>query len=308
MTGPSLPLRALVVFEAAARRGSFRDAADELGLTPSAVSHQVRALEAGLGVALFERIGRGVELSADGREFFAGIRDGFEQLRRATDAMRRRGRPPSEGVSLRTPPSLAGRWLLPRLPALLAEHPGIDIRVNAEKDQRPGEQRPGNQRPGNQRPGSGGVDLVIVYGDARTWQGLAQPLLEETLQPLCAPALADGIRAPADLQWRTLIGTRGNAVSWADWFRRQGLDRGRAGPAMELDPSDVAIDAAAKGLGVVLESDVLTEEERRDGRLVAPLPGHAVAAASYWLLPATGGEGGGAVALVRAWLLRQAGR
>lgn len=299
MTGPSLPLRALVVFEAAARRGSFRDAAGELGLTPSAVSHQVRALEAGLGVALFERVGRGVELSADGREFFAGIRDGFEQLQRATAAMRRRGtRKPSAVVSLRTPPSLAGRWLLPRLPALLAEHPGIDIRVNAEKDQRPGEQR----------PGTGGVDLVIVYGDARTWQGLAQPLLEETLQPLCAPALADGIRAPADLLWRPLIGTRGNAVSWADWFRRHGLERGRAGPAMELDPSDVAIDAAAKGLGVVLESDVLTEEERRDGRLVAPLPGHAVAAASYWLLPAAGGDGRAAVDLVRAWLLRAAGR
>lgn len=303
MTGPSLPLRALVAFEAAARLGSFRAAAAELGLTPSAVSHQVRALEAGLGIALFERVGRGVELSADGREFFAGLRDGFEQLRRATDAMRRRGRPPSEVVSLRTPPSLAGRWLLPRLPALLAEHPGIDIRVNAEKDQRPGEQRPGNQR-----PGSGGVDLVIVYGDARTWHGLAQPLLDEALQPMCAPGLADGIRTPADLLRRPLIGTRGNAVSWADWFRRHGLDLGRTGPAMELDPSDVAIDAAAKGLGVVLESDVLTEEERRDGRLVAPLPGHAVTAASYWLLPAAGGDGRGAVALVRAWLLRQAGR
>lgn len=289
MPGPGLPLRPLVAFEAAARLGSFRAAAEELGLTPSAVSHQIRALEAGLGISLFERVGRGVVLSAEGRDFHVGIREGFEQLRRATERARRRG-PAAEVVRVRTPPSLAGRWLLPRLPALLAEHPGIDIRVNAEKDQ---------------RVGGPGADLVIVYGDARTWDGLAQPLLEEALQPMCAPALAASIAAPADLLARPLIGTRGNAVSWAEWFRGLGIEFRRAGPALELDPSDVAIDAAAKGLGVVLESDVLTEEERRDGRLVTPLPDHAVRAASYWLLPAAGG---GVAGLVRDWLLRAAGR
>ena len=294
MSGSSLPLRALVVFEAAARLGSFRAAAEELALTPSAVSHQVRALEAGLGVILFERVGRGVSLSADGAEYFAGIRDGFEQLRRATERMtgRRAGRR-AEVVRVQTPPSFAGRWLLPRLPALLAAEPGIDIRVNAEKDQ---------------RPGAAGVDLMIVYGDARAWSRSARPLLDEALQPLCAPALAAGIRASADLLAMPLIGTRGNGLSWAQWFRRHGIDPGRAGPAMELDPSDVAIDAAAKGLGVVLESDVLTEEERRDGRLVAPLPGFAVTAMAYWLLPSTGAEDRPAVVLIRDWLLAAAGR
>lgn len=294
MSGTGLPLRALVVFEAAARLGSFRAAAAELGLTPSAVSHQVRALEAGLGVGLFERVGRGVALSADGLEYFAGIRDGFEQLRCATERMaRRRTGRRTEVVRLQTPPSFAGRWLLPRLPALLAAHPGIDIRLNAEKDQ---------------RPGAAGVDLMIVYGAARTWQRAAEPLLEEALQPMCAPALAAGIAGPADLLARPLIGTRGNAMSWDAWFRRHGIDPGRAGPALELDPSDVAIDAAAKGLGVVLESDVLTEDERRDGRLAVPLPGHAVRAAAYWLLPAAGADDRPAVGLVRAWLLAEAGR
>jgi len=295
MPGSSLPLRPLVVFEAAARLGSFRAAADELGLTPSAVSHQIRALEATLGVSLFERIGRGVVLSVDGHDYFAGISEGFELLKRATDRMARRrvGRSPTEVVRVRTPPSFAGRWLLPRLPALLAEHPGIDIRVNAEKDQ---------------RPGSSGVDLMIVYGDGRAWRRSAEPLLDEALQPMCAPALAAGIDAPADLLTRPLIGTRGNALSWSEWFRRHGVDFGRAGPAMELDPSDVAIDAAAKGLGVVLESDVLTEDERRDGRLVAPLPGHAVGTSAYWLLPAADDGDRPVVGLVRAWLLKAAGR
>lgn len=291
MAGSSLPLRALVAFEAAARLGSFRAAADELGLTPSAVSHQVRALEAGLGVRLFERVGRGAVLSADGREFFSGIRDGFQQLRHATDRMARRGGGGrTEVVRVQTPPSFAGRWLLPRLPALLAAHPGVDIRVNAERDQ---------------RPGAAGVDLMIVYGDARTCARTAEPLLEEALQPLCAPALASGIRTPADLLALPLIGTRGNVLSWRDWFRHHGVDPGRAGPAMELDPSDVAIDAAADGLGVVLESDVLTEDERRDGRLVAPLPDFALRIAAYWLLPAGGDSP--AVDRVRLWLLAAAG-
>jgi len=298
MTGsalpPSLPLRALVVFEAAARRGSFRAAADELGLTPSAVSHQVRSLEVGLGIALFERVGRGVELSDDGREFFAGIRDGFEQLRRTTERMARRGRGRrTEVVRVQTPPSFAGRWLLPRLPALLAANPGLDIRVNAERDR---------------HPGDAGFDLTIVYGDARSRARTAEPLLDESLQPLCAPALAAGIRTPADLLERPLIGTRGNGLSWAEWFRRHGVEVLRTGPAMELDPSDVAIDAAVKGLGVVLESDVLTEEERADGRLVAPLPDHAVSTAAYWLLPAGDAGDRAAVALVRGWLLAAAGR
>lgn len=295
MSGSGLPLRALVVFEAAARLGSFRAAAEELGLTPSAVSHQVRALEAGLGLGLFDRVGRGVVLSADGVELFGGIRDGFEQLRRATDRMARRGRGGRiEVVRVRTPPSFAGRWLLPRLPALLAAHPGIDIRVNADRDQ---------------RPGAAGVDLMIAYGDAGAWQRSADLLLEEALQPMCAPALAAGIGAPADLLTRPLIGTRGNALSWASWFRRHGIGVGRAGvPAMELDPSDVAIDAAARGLGVVLESDVLTEGERLDGRLVAPLPAHAIRVAAYWLLPAAGSGRRPAVDRVRAWLMAAAGR
>ena len=106
MLGSNLPLRALVVFEASARLGSFRAAADELGLTPSAVSHQVRALESGLGIELFERAGRGVTLSQDGRDLFAGIRDGFELLKRSVDGARRQrgGGRRMQVVRLQTPP------------------------------------------------------------------------------------------------------------------------------------------------------------------------------------------------------------
>jgi LysR family glycine cleavage system transcriptional activator len=281
-------------FLVTAEEGSLSAAARALGMAQPTLGRQVGALEEELGVVLFERVGRGVELSDDGREFFAGIRDGFEQLRRTTERMARRGRGRrTEVVRVQTPPSFAGRWLLPRLPALLAANPGLDIRVNAERDR---------------HPGDAGFDLTIVYGDARSWARSAQPLLEELLQPLCAPALATGIRTPAELLERPLIGTRGNGLSWAEWFRRHGVEALRPGPAMELDPSDVAIDAAVKGLGIVLESDVLTEEERADGRLVAPLPHYADSTAAYWLLPSGDAGDRAAVGLVRDWLLAEAGR
>lgn len=299
MPGNHLPLRALVVFEAAARLGSFRSAAHELGLTPSAVSHQVRLLEAGNGVALFLRAGRGVTLSPEGRMFFESIREEMDGLRRATAGLAARAGA-GETVRLQTPPSFAKRWLLPRLPALLERRPSPDIRVNAE---------------GGGAFESDSADLTIVYGDARRWRTHAAPLLVEHVQPLCAPSLLKRrpVTAAADLLAQTLIQTRVNLLSWEAWLPRHGLRR----PAVEtnarplrvihLDPSDVAIEAATKGLGVVLESDVLTETERSDGRLVAPLPGRALALRSYWLTPRQSASRP-AVKLVRDWLLEIAAR
>lgn len=293
MPGSRLPLRSLVVFEAAARHGSFKGAAEELRLTPSAISHQIRMMEARLGTHLFERAGRGVSLSPEGRDFFAGVHDGFVILSRAIDTVSRRRNRQTELVRVQTPPSLAGRWLLPRLPELLARHPHLDIRVNADH---------------GHRTGTAGIDLAVVYGDAKAWSRQAKPLIDEVVQPLCAPDLAARVKVPSDLLSLPLIATRGNVVSWAMWFRRHGIDFGRRGaPAMELDPSHVAIDAATKGLGIVLESDVITGSEVADGRLVAPLAGHAVEATSYWLLPVAE-ETRPVVDLVRAWLVAAAGR
>lgn len=290
--GSHLPLRALCVFEAAARLGSFRAAADELGLTPSAVSHQIRALESGIGVQLFERAGRGVLLSHDGEEYYQAVRDGFGTLRRASERLSARGRSrrPAEIVRIHTPPSFANRWLLPRLSSFLADRPGIDIRVNAGPDR---------------RFDAGAVDLAVVYGPASKWASQAVSLVEESIQPLCAPALTGlaQIRSPRDLLTQTLITTRGNLVGWEDWFRHHGIDPGMAARSIQLDPSYVAIDAAVKGLGIVLESDVLTADEIAGGRLVAPLPGSALTATSYWLVVTQPERHRPSVASVRDWLL-----
>ena len=301
MRRPTLPLRALAAFESAARLESFRAAAEELALTPSAVSHQVRILEARLGLRLFDRVGRGVVLSPDGAELFGRIRGSFDALAEAVDTAARRGRRARrpEVVLLRPPPSLAGCWVLPRLPVFLAEHPEIDLRVH-------GDLRPATE--GAARFEAEGVDLAICYGD-HVPAG-AVPLLAETVQPLCAPALAaGGLRTPRDLLDRPLIVTRDNRLSWEGWFRRQGvaLDDGFAG-TIQLDPSHVALEAAVKGLGVVLESDMLAEDSLRCGRLVAPFPGLGLAWDAYWLAVARAAAGRPSVETVRAWLVESSAR
>ncbi|OWJ67840.1 LysR substrate-binding domain-containing protein [Inquilinus limosus] len=302
MKRPPLPLRALAAFEAAARLESFRAAAEELALTPSAVSHQIRILEARLGLRLFNRVGRGVVLSPDGAELFGRISGSFDALAEAVEAAARRGRRARrpEVVVLRTPPSLAGNWLLPRLPVFLAGHPEIDIRVHADL-------RLATEG-GGRAEAEGGVDLAIWYGDHAP--AAAVPLLAETIQPLCAPSLAArGLGGPRDLLALPLIVTRDNRVSWEGWFRRQGvaLDDGFAG-TLQLDPSHVAIEAAVKGLGVVLESDALTGDALRAGRLVAPFPGLGVSWTAYWLDIAPGAMRRASVGAVRAWLLESAVR
>lgn len=302
MKRSNLPLRALAAFEAAARLESFRAAAAELALTPSAVSHQVRILEARLGLRLFDRVGRGVVLSPEGSELFGRIGGSFDALGEAVETAARRGRRArrSEVVLLRTPPSLAGCWVLPRLPAFLAGHPEIDLRVHADL-------RLATES--STRFEADGVDLAIWYADHAP--SAAVPLLTETVQPLCAPSLAASadLRAPRDLLALPLIVTRDNRLSWEAWFQQQGvvLDDGFAG-TIQLDPSHVAIEAAVKGLGVVLESDALAEDALHDGRLVAPFPGLGVTWPAYWLGVARGSGGRLAVETVRAWLMESAAR
>jgi LysR family transcriptional regulator, glycine cleavage system transcriptional activator len=294
MPEPKLPLRGLTVFEAAARLLSFREAAAELNLTASAVSHQIALLEEFLGVDLFERSSRGVTLTLEGASYARSIRPLLAQLQQATQDITRRGgrRGAREIVRIRTPPSLASRWVVPRLPAFLAQHPTIDIQVNAPFVSQQGDE----------------ADVIVTYGNAARWQSIAVPFLSETTQPLCAPAmLASGrIRTPDDLLGQTLITTKLNAFSWEDWFQKQGvrLDRLLLRP-IQFDPSHLAIDAAVSGLGFILESDILTRTEIAAGRLAAPFPQSAISTPSYWLLPLKQASARSAVVTVYDWLVAE---
>jgi LysR family transcriptional regulator, glycine cleavage system transcriptional activator len=295
MSRPPLPLRAIAVFEAASRLGSFQLAASELNLTPSAVSHQIRLLEQLLGVQLFERVGRGVLVSPEAADYARVVRQMLRRLREATDDMA--GKSLTKGsvevVNIQTPPSFASCWLLPRLSGFMTDYPGIEISVNAEKDEN----------------SNRSLDLMIVYGEPSRWQDRATCLLEETIQPLCAPSYLRRrpISTPEDLLQNTLIKTRINAISWEDWFQSFGFDCGDL-PVQSicLDPSHVAIAAAVKGMGAILESSVLTQQNLIAGELVSPLQKYAISGQTYWIMSAHRFGGRRAVDTVFEWLRAEA--
>lgn len=263
-----LPLSALRVFEAAARGGSFRAAAEELLLTPSAVSHAVRKLETELAAALFTREGRGMALSPEGEILLRYVDRGFSELRRGIVAVSMRG---TLRLRLHCAPSFAAQWLTPRLSRFRIECPGIELRLAASTDYT--------------RFVSDEFDADIVYGKPRLEGMVIIPLGEEVVAPLCAPRLAHEITSPRALWSQTLIESDNKKVRWDMWFAANGL----AAPppsGSRFDRSFLAIAAAGDGLGVALESLRLAERELMSGRLVQPLAGHAsdIRYVGHWLV------------------------
>ena len=283
------PLKALLAFEAVSRHPSFAQGAAELGVTPSAVSHQIQQLEDFLGVQLFRREPGRAVLSAAGRIYAQEIRNAFGLMADATNLVAPQSQ--SGHLVIASSPSFAAKWLQPRLPGFLAAHPGVKIRLSTlsssdtlDKDR---------------------CDIAIVYGRAPA-QGRVEALLTETLRPLCSAAVAAGLRSPGDLAQATLIHSV-NALSWAEYLRRIGHGDIRPANEIWLDRSTIAIDAAVAGLGVILESELLAEQELRDGRLVAPFAGPTVElrTESYFLIRPPGFRNGTQVAKFESWLRGQ---
>lgn len=254
---PPVPLSAVRIFEAAARRRSFKAAAGELNLSPSAVSHAVRKMEETLGVALFERNGQGITPTPAGEALCDHVGRAFAELNRGLDLVANRG---PQLLRLHCAPSFAAQWLVPRLARFLSEHPGFEVRLAAGMDYA--------------RFITDEFDADIVYGPPRGEGLVRMPLGFETVTPLCDPERAARIAAPADLFAQTLIQSDNKQVRWTHWFERNRL----AAPptaAIRFDRSFLALAAAADGLGVALESTRLAEREIAAGRLVAPLAGRA---------------------------------
>jgi DNA-binding transcriptional LysR family regulator len=245
-------LQALRAFEAAARRGSFKAAADELFVTPTAVSHQIRSLETRLGIALFERKVRGVELTAEGRALAPGLTRGFGELQSAIDDVLAE----ETVVTVSTTAAFAALRLVPELPTFYARTPGIRVRVETstalvdlERDRR--------------------TDLAIRYGHG-PWEGLAAiPLLDERFVALAAPGRfdADSIGADAPLletHWQQpVLGD----VNWRDWFGAAGEPAPASARIVTFDEELHVLQAAIAGHGIALASSVLAEDLVRRGLL-----------------------------------------
>jgi DNA-binding transcriptional LysR family regulator len=253
-----IPLSVLRSFEAAGRSGSFRLAADELGLTPGAVSHAIAKLEDALGVSLFTRTTRAVALTPEGETLMLHVERGFNELRQGLERVSARGQ---KLLRLHAAPSFAAQFLAPRLPRFLALHPDIEIRLAAGTDYA--------------RFKADEFDADIVYGKLPVAAGLlAVHLTQETVTPLCTPTMAAAIDKPSDLLTQKLIHSDNKQIRWSDWFSANEI-KAPTPHGLRFDRSFLAISAAADGQGVALESTLLAQRELKQGRLVAPLTGKA---------------------------------
>lgn len=287
----NIPISAIRAFEAAARTGSFRDAANELHLTPSAVSHAIRKLEGTLRTVLFERSARSVRLTPAGENLMRHTGAAFDQLRRGLEEVAARG---PQLVRVHSAPSFAAQWLAPRLAQFLAAYPKLEVRLAANTDYA--------------RFSNDDFDIDIVYGPPRAEGVEIVPLPEETVTPLCSPSLAKSIRKAADLLDQTLIRSDVKRVQWHQWFTANGLEA-PALHGMRFDRSFLAIATAAEGLGVALESTLLAERELASGRLVAPLVGRAndIRYVGHRLIYPRASRQRSAVRALADWLMAQLG-
>ena len=251
-------LPALAAFEAAARHQNFAHAADELSLTASAVSHHVRKLEDRLGVSLFHRHARGVQLTPAGRRLADAAGSSLADLEDAVRGVRAASEDATL-VRLATLHSWTCGWLLPRLPAFAAAHP--DLRLSIETGF------------ALARFEDGGPDLAVRYGDGQ-WAGMvSRRLLDETLFPVAAPGLpgVDAIRGPEDIAAIPLVADLGRQ-GWPDWFRAAGVRRAQPRERYRFTDSNAALTAAAQGLGVALAREHIIAPFLASGALVR-LPG-----------------------------------
>ncbi len=244
----------LRAFESAARLESFTLAARELHLTQSAISHQVRKLEDYFGRMLFIRQNRRVELTLEGRRLLESLSRVFDVIEAACAEVALA--PKAQVLALYCAPSLAVKWLGPKLPAFMKAHPDITIRLTT-----------GSEQVDLTRAQE--LDISICYGMVAERPGIVcQPLGTERNVPLCSPDLIDRHMSPAELIGQlTLIDSQLNRVTWPDWFKLNGLAfPGRPHPS--FDRAAMSIAAATDGMGVALESTRLAERELAKGDLV----------------------------------------
>jgi LysR family glycine cleavage system transcriptional activator len=249
------PLNAVRVFEVAARRGSFARAADELNITPAAVSQQVRHLEAQIGTPLFHRRGRGLELTRHGAEYAESLAVALDRMATATERVKTANRPDLLTVS--TTPSFASKWLVPRLVDFQNGHPEVDVRLAAS-----------NSLVDLVRED---VDVAVRYGSGHWPQVSAHLLMRTELFPVCSPRLFEGdrpLREPSDLRHHTMLHL--TTDEWPRWLEAAGIPELDSSRGPRFGDAGLLIGAAAAGHGVALGQRVLVADDLAAGRLVAP--------------------------------------
>ena len=279
------PMQALRAFEAAARAQSLSRAAEALSVTHGAVSHQIKALEASLGVRLIERAGRGIRVTEEGARLASRLRVALAEIADAVREASQRSNPRQLRVSVM--PSFAARWLLPRLGSFLAQHRDIDLDVRS------------NMALVDFRRDD--ADVAIRYGLGKWPDVEAEPLMGDTFFPVCSPRLAAKLPAhPRDLERHTLL--RADDEQWKPWFEAVGLEWPEPSRGPIFNDSSLMLQAAAEGQGIALARTTLVGNDLRNGVLVRLFDIDVEAERRYYLVYPPRFAASPKLALFRAWL------
>ena len=294
------PLNALKAFEAAGRHLSFTRAADELHVTPAAISHQVKALESDLGAKLFRRMNRSLQLTDAGQACLPGLRDGFDSIAVAVDRIR--SKTDWNILTISAPAAVGARWLVPRIVDFSTAHPNMRVRID-----------PAIRL---MDPVRDGIDVVIEFSQGDYPGRQVQHLFDQAVYPVCSPRLLSGerpLRSPADLREHTLIHFDSPAgdpgwPNWQSWLR--------ANSVAEIDPNrgphftspNFTMQAILAGHGVALMAELVVENELAAGTLVRPFELPYPASFSYSALTTSAGSSNEPVGLFCDWLAREAAR
>jgi len=305
-------LNALRVFEAAARHLSFKEAANELSITQAAVSHQIKGLEEYLGVELFRRAGRGVQLTEAARACLPKLREGFDALAAAVETMRERAA--ETDLLITAPPVFTARWLMPRLADFAKREPKIELRVFASSKMVDAGalDSPSLVSGLDLREDLSGVEIHLGSGHYPGYR--ADHLFGVSMTAVASPELVKGkspLRTPADLAFHTLLHddamelvAGGNA--WMRWLQNAGVaDRVDASHGPRFSSNILALEAASQKLGVALALRPLVNADLESGRLCAPFDVEMKPQSAYYLVCPEVVADRPAVVAFRKWLLEQ---
>lgn len=288
-----MSLDAIRGFESAARHLSFTAAAEELCITQSAVSKQVKGLEDALGTALFLRGGKGLSLTSEGRLLYEAARASLAQLAAAVEHLLLADR---MSVSVSVTPSFAALWLVPKLAKFQALEPSIDVRVDAT------ESRINLEREG--------MDVAVRLSPPQPDTDGPPPLLQEQVMLVAAPAIASRLVEASDILRVPLLvyydpGVRFSWMSWAAWYRQLGLQQSSQQPCLYFSQYEHVLSAAVQGAGVAMGRTPLVLPLLRSGQLQVVLPGHTVPGMSYRIVTSNQGASRPIVQKFCQWLERE---
>ncbi len=305
------PLNALRAFESAARHLSFRRAAEELHVTPAAVSHQIKILEDQIGIQLFRRLTRAVELTAAGRSFLPKLSEAFDGLVQAVNKVRAHEK--TGALSVNVPPSFAAKWLMPRLHRFVTAYPDIDIRISASMQLVDTRRQDASYGYPDEHDRSGDYDVDIRFGTGKYPKCRVDKLFNVSFTPLCSPNLLTGLRPlkkPTDLRYHLLLHDEIPDVSegwpnWGQWLAAAGVTDVDATRGPHFSHPILGLEAAVDEMGVALGVKELAAYDLAAGRLVAPFDLVMEIDSAYYLVVEESSAESPKVKVFREWLLKE---